>query len=73
MLARVMSVDRVTSFGALAVGPALGGILHEQWGTRYAIVALLIATCVLLVPASTEPLRRRNQAVVGHPAGNVAQ
>jgi predicted MFS family arabinose efflux permease len=73
MLARVMSVDRVTSFGALAVGPALGGILYEQWGTRYAIVALLIATCFLLVPASTEPLRRRNQAVVGNPAGDVAQ
>jgi MFS family permease len=72
MLARVMSVDRVTSFGALAVGPALGGILYEQWGTRHAMVALLIATCFLLVPASTEPLRRRNQAAVGNPAGDVA-
>ena len=59
MLARVMSVERVTSFAALAVGPALGGILYEQWGTRYAMIALLVATGSLLASASAPPLRWR--------------
>ena len=59
MLARVMSVERVASFAALAVGPALGGILYEQWGTRYAMVALLVATGALLASTSAPPLRWR--------------
>jgi MFS family permease len=57
MLARVMSVGRMASFGALAIGPALGGVLYERWGTRDAMVALLIAMCLLLVPASSRRLR----------------
>jgi MFS family permease len=51
MLARVMSVDRLTSFCALALGPPLGGILFERCGAQYATLALLILTGCLLATA----------------------
>jgi hypothetical protein len=52
MLARVMSVDRLTSFGAVALGPPLGAILFAQFGTRMAIFGLLVITTVLLAVAA---------------------
>lgn len=52
MLARVMSVDRLTSLGALALGPLLGGILFQQFGTQHALLGLfVIAGSLLTVPA----------------------
>jgi MFS family permease len=51
MLARVTSVDRLTTFGALAVGPPLGGILFGFCGARNAIWALLTLTACLLLAA----------------------
>jgi MFS family permease len=51
ILARVMSVDRLASFLALALGPPLGGILFQLCGTRSAIGVLLILTGCLLAGA----------------------
>jgi MFS family permease len=51
MLARVTSVDRLTTFGALALGPPLGGILFELCGAQNATWALLILTACLLAAA----------------------
>jgi MFS family permease len=56
MLARLMSVDRLTSFGAVALGPLLGGVLVERYGTQYSIWALLVMTMLLLVAAVAAPL-----------------
>jgi len=55
ILARVMSVDRVTSFGAVALGPLLGGIMVHRYGAQYAIWMLLVMTALLLVAAAATP------------------
>jgi MFS family permease len=62
MLARVMSVDRLTSLGALALGPPLGGILFERFGIQAAIFYLLVVTVILLVVAAVTlpPALRRD-------------
>jgi MFS family permease len=41
MLARMTSIDRLTSFAAYAVGPALGGILIQEFGYQVAVRWLL--------------------------------
>jgi len=51
MLARVVSVDRLTSFCALAAGPALGGMLYANFGVQSA-VAILFAMTLVLVTAT---------------------
>jgi MFS family permease len=48
MLARVLSVDRLTSFCALALGPALGGALFADFGTQSAVSWLFVGTLVLV-------------------------
>lgn len=60
MLARVMSVDRLTSLFALAIGPPLGAILFSQFRIRPAIFGLLVITIFLAVTAIALPpaLRR---------------
>lgn len=64
MLARVMSVDRLTSLCAVALGPPLGAILFAQFGIRIAIFGLLLITIVLLVVAfiALPPALRRDSA-----------
>jgi MFS family permease len=57
ILARVMSVDRLTSFGALALGPPLGGILFELYGIQYATLTLVILTVCLLIAVAVASLR----------------
>jgi MFS family permease len=57
MLARVMSVDRLTSLCALALGPPLGAFLFARSGPQGAITALLAITMILLLVAAF-PLRR---------------
>jgi MFS family permease len=48
MLARVLSVDRLTSFCALALGPALGGALFANFGTQSAVSWLFVGTLILV-------------------------
>lgn len=56
MLARVTSLDRLTSLTALALGPPLGAFLFAQFGVKDAILSLLLVTLTLLAVAFT--LRR---------------
>jgi MFS family permease len=62
ILARVMSVDRLTSLCALAAGPPLGAILFSQFGVQTAIFGLLVITIILLGVAvvALPPTLRRN-------------
>ncbi len=48
MLARVLSVDRLTSLCALALGPALGGALFASFGAQPAVGWLFVITLVLV-------------------------
>lgn len=48
MLARVLSIDRLTSFCALALGPALGGALYA-FGAQFALNILFVITIALAV------------------------
>ncbi len=59
MLARVISVGRLASFGALAVGPPLGGIFAERYGLRHATFLLFIAAAFLAVVAAATSLASR--------------
>jgi hypothetical protein len=47
-LARVMSIDRLTSLSALALGPPLGGILFARYGPQHATLVLSYLTGGLL-------------------------
>jgi MFS family permease len=60
MLGRVMSVDRLSSFAALAIGPPLGGILFERFGMQASIICLSGAMWLLVAVATSLPsaLRR---------------
>lgn len=58
VLARVMSVSCLTSFGAVAVGPLLGGFFFERYGVQHAVLVLLIATGFLLASAFAAPATR---------------
>jgi len=49
MLGRITSVDRLTTFGALALGPLLGGACAEWYGIQQSIVGLLAAVGLLAV------------------------
>jgi MFS family permease len=51
MLARVMSVGRLASLCALALGPLLGAFLFARFGLERAIFGLLLITVALLVVA----------------------
>jgi MFS family permease len=51
MLARVMSVGRLTSLVALALGPLLGAFLFARFGLERAIFGLLLITVALLAVA----------------------
>jgi MFS family permease len=55
ILARVMSSGDLISFGALALGPLLGGILLMECGAQCAIVLLLIGTALLKLAARHAP------------------
>jgi MFS family permease len=53
LLARVMSVNRLASFGALALGPLFGGILFNNRGPKAAVFVLFAVTAALLAVAVT--------------------
>ena len=48
MLARVVSVDRLTSLCAVALGPVLGGALFASFGAQSAVRVLFLQTLVLV-------------------------
>lgn len=52
-LARVMSVSRMASFGALALGPLFGGVLVARGGPQHAVFALFSVTMLLFAVAVT--------------------
>jgi MFS family permease len=56
ILARVKSVGNLISFGALAVGPLLGGILLKEYGAQMAIIVLLAGSALLKLGAHVAPL-----------------
>lgn len=64
MLARVMSVDRLSSLGAFAVGPLIGGLCAQWYGTQRSVFILLLATVGLAVIAFAVP-SRPERAVLG--------
>jgi len=55
ILGRVLSVGRLTSFAALALGPLLGGFLVKEFGAQVGIVVLLIAAILLRIAAPSQP------------------
>jgi hypothetical protein len=55
MLARVLSVGRLTSFGALTLGPLVGGILVKEYSAQIGICILLVAAFGLCAAAPTRP------------------
>ncbi len=60
MLARVTSIDRLTSFAASAAEPALGGILAEEFGYQTAVRGLFgLTISVGLISVVTVRARRR--------------
>ncbi|HEV2371300.1 MAG TPA: MFS transporter [Streptosporangiaceae bacterium] len=68
-LARVMSVDRLTSLSALAFGPAFGGALFANFGARSAVTVLFSVTVALVVGTSLTVLvsyLRHNLATAKH-------
>jgi MFS family permease len=59
MLGRVMSIERLISFGALALGPPLGGVLVAEAGLQNAILWLFVITLgLLIVPAVALPFKQ---------------
>jgi predicted MFS family arabinose efflux permease len=50
-VARVNSIEMVLDFAASAVGPALGGLLTELWGTGTSILVLFAASTLIALPA----------------------
>ena len=58
MLARVMSIGRLMSFGALAIGPVLGGILTQWCGVRAGVFWLFIMVIGLVFISSVVPAMR---------------
>jgi MFS family permease len=55
ILARVLSVGRLISFTALALGPLLGGFLIKEYGAQAGLVVLLIAAVLLRIAAPAAP------------------
>ena len=59
MLARVTSVGRLTTFTACAVGPIMGGVLVQEFGTQHAMLCLFFFTPVLLLLSALTPTAAR--------------
>ena len=56
--ARLVSIDRITSLIALALGPLVGGIAMQAYGLRDTIMLLFFMTFVLAAAAYSEPAMR---------------
>jgi MFS family permease len=52
MLARATSIDRLTTFGGLALGPLLGGAIAGQCGVGQSIFVLFVAVALLTAVAA---------------------
>lgn len=53
MLGRATSIDRLTTFGGLALGPLLGGAMAERCGVGHTVLALFVAVALLTVATAT--------------------
>jgi MFS family permease len=58
MVARVTSISQLATFGACAVGPAVGGILVAEFGARPALFFLSIVMIPLVLLATVIPFSR---------------
>jgi predicted MFS family arabinose efflux permease len=61
MLARATSIDRLTTFGGLALGPLLGGAMVERCGVHVSICVLFVAVVGLTVAATAAQIRSRTE------------
>ncbi len=64
MLARVMSVGSLMSFGGLALGPLLGGVFTGRYGAQAAMVMLFILTAFLAAAAAVAPSTRNPSGLI---------
>jgi predicted MFS family arabinose efflux permease len=64
MLARATSIARLTSFGGLALGPLLGGVLVERYGVAHSIFVLFLAVTLLSIVAAAATMRGRQARVI---------
>ncbi len=64
MLARAASIGRLIALSAAAVGPMLGGILLQFYGTRNAVFALVGIAAVLAVLAVFSPSMRESGGAI---------
>jgi MFS family permease len=58
MLGRATSIDRLTTWGGLALGPLLGGAIAERFGVRHSISALFVVALLMAVVALAGRARR---------------
>ena len=56
LLARVMSISSLISYGALALGPLFGAVALRWHGPRFAVTGLLITVGLLWATAPEEPV-----------------
>ncbi len=73
LLARVMSIDRLISFSAFAIGPALGGTLVQWCGARGAVGWLLAITVCLAAISSLAPAMRMQPSSVHNGSQSLRQ
>jgi hypothetical protein len=59
---RLVSIDRITSLVALALGPLVGGIAMQAYGMRTTIELLSFITLVLALAAYSEPAMRSDSS-----------
>ena len=59
MLGRATSIDRLTTFGGLALGPLLGGAIAERNGVAQSIFALFVAAALLTAATAVASRRAR--------------
>jgi MFS family permease len=64
MLARVTSVNSITSFGACAIGPLIGGVLMHRYGNGLAAFWLFFATALLALFSVLAPSMRHREPVI---------
>lgn len=71
MLGRATSIDRLTTFGGLALGPLLGGYIAERNGVAQSIFGLSVAAALLTVAtAAASRGARRATGLTAPPPGD---
>jgi predicted MFS family arabinose efflux permease len=62
MLGRATSIDRLTTFGGLALGPLLGGAIAQRYGVGRSIFGLFVAAAILTVVIAIVGRQRRRDS-----------